>query len=72
MDKKSGILIHPTSFPSNYGCGDLGKGAYRILDLLKESGQKILQILPLGPTGFGYSPYQSFSAIAGTHYINYL
>jgi len=69
LEKKSGILIHPTSFPGKYGCGDLGEGAYKIIDILKQSGQKILQILPLGPTGFGDSPYQSFSASAGTPYI---
>lgn len=70
MDTKlSGILIHPTSFPGEYGCGDLGIGAYKIIDLLKKYGQKILQILPLNPTGFGDSPYSSFSAFAGTPYI---
>lgn len=69
MEKKSGILIHPTSFPGKYGCGDLGEGAYKVIDILKAAGQKILQILPLGPTGFGDSPYQSFSAYAGTPYI---
>ncbi|OHD51850.1 MAG: 4-alpha-glucanotransferase, partial [Spirochaetes bacterium GWE2_31_10] len=43
LEKKSGILIHPTSFPGKYGCGDLGEGAYKIIDILKQSGQKILQ-----------------------------
>ncbi len=61
--------MHPTSFPGKYGCGDLGDGAYQIIDILKSAGQKILQILPLGPTGFGDSPYQAFSAFAGTPYI---
>lgn len=69
QEKCSGILMHPTSFPSKYGCGDLGKGAYKIIDLLKKYGQKILQILPLNPTGYGDSPYSSFSAFAGTPYI---
>lgn len=70
MSKKaSGILIHPTSFFGPYGCGDLGEGAYRFVDWLKKAGQKILQVLPLGPTGFGDSPYQSFSAFAGTPYV---
>lgn len=69
MEKKSGILIHPTSFPGKYGCGDLGEGAYKVIDTLKLAGQKILQILPLGPTGFGDSPYQAFSAFAGTPYV---
>ena len=69
MERLSGILIHPTSFPGKYGCGDLGDGAYKVIDTLKAAGQKILQILPLGPTGFGDSPYQAFSAFAGTPYI---
>lgn len=61
----SGVLVHPTSFPSPYGIGDLGKGAYEFIDFLKTSGQSLWQVLPLGPTGFGDSPYQSFSAFAG-------
>jgi 4-alpha-glucanotransferase len=69
LKRASGILIHPTSFPSPYGCGDLGDDAYKIIDWLKKSGQTILQVLPLGPTGFGDSPYQAFSSFAGTPYI---
>ncbi len=68
MDKnprKAGILAHPTSFPSPYGIGDLGGGAYRFVDFLKDSGQKLWQVLPIGPTGYGDSPYQSFSSFAG-------
>ncbi len=61
----SGILVHPTSFPSPYGIGDLGPGAYDFIDFLKASGQHLWQVLPLGPTGFGDSPYQGFSAFAG-------
>ncbi len=61
----SGILAHPTSFPSPYGIGDLGEGAYRFIDFLKDAGQSLWQCLPLGPTGYGDSPYQSFSAFAG-------
>ena len=61
----SGILVHPTSFPSPYGIGDMGKGAYDFIDFLKASGQHLWQVLPLGPTGFGDSPYQCFSAFAG-------
>mgnify|MGYP003371416747 FL=1 len=61
----SGILVHPTSFPSPYGIGDLGPGAYEFIDFLKEAGQTLWQCLPLGPTGFGDSPYQSFSSFAG-------
>ncbi|MDD3794901.1 MAG: 4-alpha-glucanotransferase [Lachnospiraceae bacterium] len=61
----SGILVHPTSFPSPYGIGDLGQGAYDFIDFLEASGQHLWQVLPLGPTGFGDSPYQGFSAFAG-------
>lgn len=63
--RKAGVLLHPTSLPSKYGCGDLGKEAYAFLDFLAAAGQKIWQILPLGPVGYGYSPYQSPSAFAG-------
>lgn len=62
--RKCGILVHPTSFPSKYGIGDLSYGR-KFVDFLKESGQKLWQILPLGHTGFGDSPYQSFSTFAG-------
>lgn len=61
----SGILLHPTSLPGPYGIGDLGKEAYHFIDFLKESGQHLWQVLPLTHTGFGDSPYQSFSAFAG-------
>jgi len=63
--RSCGILLHPTSFPSRYGIGDLGREAYRFVDFLVESGQQLWQILPLGPTGYGNSPYMSFSALAG-------
>ena len=63
--RMSGILVHPTSFPSPYGIGDLGPGAYDFIDFLAGSGQTLWQVLPLGPTGFGDSPYQGFSAFAG-------
>ncbi|SHJ64271.1 4-alpha-glucanotransferase [Anaerobranca californiensis DSM 14826] len=63
--RSSGILLHPTSLPSPHGIGDLGKGAYDFVDFLVASKQKLWQILPLGPTGFGDSPYQCFSAFAG-------
>lgn len=63
--RRSGILTHPTSFPSPYGIGDLGEGAYAFIDFLEESGQHLWQCLPLGPTGYGDSPYQSFSSFAG-------
>ncbi len=67
MDKKrlSGILLHPTSFPSPYGVGDLGDEAYAFIDYLEMAGQHLWQILPLTHTGFGNSPYQSYSAFAG-------
>lgn len=61
----SGILVHPTSFPSAYGIGDMGPGAYDFIDFLEKTGQHLWQVLPLGPTGFGDSPYQSFSSFAG-------
>ena len=63
--REAGILLHPTSLPSKYGIGDFGREAYRFIDFLAEAGQKIWQILPLGPVGYGYSPYQSPSAFAG-------
>lgn len=63
--RSCGILLHPTSFPSRYGIGDLGREAYQFVDFLVESGQQLWQILPLGPTGYGNSPYMSFSALAG-------
>ncbi len=61
----SGILLHPTSLPSAYGIGDLGQDAYDFIDFLHEANQTIWQVLPLSHTGFGDSPYQSFSAFAG-------
>ena len=61
----SGVFVHPTCFPSPYGIGDLGQGAYDFIDFLEAAGQTLWQVLPLGPTGFGDSPYQSFSAFAG-------
>ena len=62
----SGVLAHPTSFPSPYGIGDFGKGAYDFIDFLAESGQHLWQILPMVPiTSFGNSPYQGYSVFAG-------
>ncbi len=63
--KASGILLHPTSLPSPYGIGDLGTEAYRLIDFLAEGFQKLWQVLPLGPTGYGNSPYLCYSALAG-------
>jgi len=63
--RSSGILLHPSSLPGAYGIGDLGPEALRFADFLAEAGQRLWQVLPLGPTGYGDSPYQSFSALAG-------
>ena len=63
--RTAGILLHPTSLPGRFGIGDLGAEAYRFADFLHASGMKIWQVLPLNPTGYGDSPYQSFSAFAG-------
>ncbi|MCX7820518.1 MAG: 4-alpha-glucanotransferase [Brevinematales bacterium] len=65
MERKGGILLHISSLPGEYGIGTLGKEAYDFVDLLEECGQKLWQILPIGPTGYGDSPYQVFSAFAG-------
>ena len=63
--RTAGILVHPTSFPSAYGIGDLGREAFEFIDFLSDSGQHLWQVLPLGPTGYGDSPYQCLSAFAG-------
>ena len=63
--RTSGILLHPTSLPGRYGIGDLGAQAYRFVDFLIETQQTLWQILPLGPTGHGNSPYMCYSAMAG-------
>lgn len=66
FDRASGILLHPTSLPSNHGIGDLGQAAYDFIDFMERSGQTLWQILPLGPTGYDHSPYtMNFSAFAG-------
>ncbi|AKG21910.1 4-alpha-glucanotransferase [Calothrix sp. 336/3] len=67
--RSSGILLHPTSFPSRFGIGDLGLEAYKFIDFLQESSQQYWQVLPLGPTGFGNSPYMSYSAKAGNPFL---
>jgi 4-alpha-glucanotransferase len=64
-NRSAGILLHPSSLPGPFGIGDLGGAAYRWVDALARARQKWWQILPLGPTGFGDSPYQSFSTFAG-------
>lgn len=67
--RASGILLHPTSFPGRYGMGDIGPQAYEFVDFLADTGQQIWQVLPLGPTGHGNSPYMSYSAMAGNHML---
>jgi 4-alpha-glucanotransferase len=59
------VLLHPTSLPGRFGIGDLGRSAFEFIDLLAATGQRVWQVLPLGPTGYGDSPYQCFSAFAG-------
>src|SRR5215510_13207402 len=63
--RASGILLHPTSLPGRFAIGDLGPAAYRFADFLVASGQRLWQVLPLGPTGYGDSPYACYSAFAG-------
>ena len=67
--RASGILLHPTSLPSRYGIGDIGPQAHAWIDILATCGSTLWQILPLGPTGFGDSPYQCLSAFAGNPYL---
>ncbi|MFN2150163.1 MAG: 4-alpha-glucanotransferase, partial [Anaerolineales bacterium] len=69
FERSSGVLLHPTSLPGRYGIGDLGPFAFQFVDWLADSGCKLWQILPLGPTGYGDSPYQCFSAFAGNPYL---
>ena len=65
LPRSAGILLHPTSLPGRFGIGELGHPAQRFVDFLADSGQALWQILPLGPTGYGDSPYACFSAFAG-------
>ncbi len=69
FERSGGILLHPTSLPSPYGIGDLGPEAYKWIDWLAGAGCKLWQVLPLGHTGYGDSPYQCFSAFAGNPYL---
>ena len=69
MERGSGIIMHITSLPNKYGIGSFGKEAFNFVDFLKNAGQKYWQVLPLGPTGYGDSPYQCFSAFAGNPYF---
>ncbi|MBI2497462.1 MAG: 4-alpha-glucanotransferase [Opitutae bacterium] len=68
-ERGAGVLLHPTCLPGAQGCGVLDAHAVRFLDFLKESGLKYWQVCPLGPTGYGDSPYQCFSAFAGNPYL---
>ncbi len=65
FQRTSGILLHPTSLPGRFGIGDLGSGAYHFADFLEGARQTLWQVLPLGPTGYGNSPYQCLSVFAG-------
>ena len=69
MKRTSGILMHISSLPSKYGIGTMGSEAYKFADFLKEAGQGYWQLLPMGPTSYGDSPYQSFSTFAGNPYF---
>lgn len=69
MNRASGVLLPVFSLPSKYGIGCFSKEAYQFVDQLREAGQSYWQILPLGPTGYGDSPYQSFSTYAGNPYF---
>jgi 4-alpha-glucanotransferase len=69
LSRFSGVILHPSSLPGVDGIGDLGPDAYRWIDFLAESGCTLWQVLPLGPTGYGDSPYQCFSAFAGNPYL---
>lgn len=69
LSRGAGILLPISSLPANYGIGTLGKAAYDFVDFLKKGGQKYWQVLPMGPTSYGDSPYQSFSAFAGNPYF---
>src|SRR3954452_16020858 len=63
--RSSGILLHPTSLPGAHGIGDLGSCAFEFADFLHDAGQTVWQVLPLNPPGYGESPYQCYSAMAG-------
>ncbi|AFZ68978.1 4-alpha-glucanotransferase [Deinococcus peraridilitoris] len=69
MTRSSGVLLHLTSLPGPYGIGEFNEHAYACVDWLARAGQQYWQVMPLGPTGYGDSPYQSFSAFAGNPYL---
>ncbi|MBR2583132.1 MAG: 4-alpha-glucanotransferase, partial [Oscillospiraceae bacterium] len=68
MKRSSGVLMPMSSLPSPYGIGTMGKSAYEFVDFLHRSSQRYWQLLPLGPTSYGDSPYASFSTFAGNPY----
>ena len=69
MNRSAGVIMHISSLPGKFGIGTFGKEAYKFVDFLSRTGLTYWQILPLGPTGYGDSPYQSFSAFAGNPYF---
>ena len=69
FSRAAGVLLHPTSLPSDYCIGELGSKAHRFVDFLVRCGISLWQILPLGPTGYGNSPYAALSAFAGNPYL---
>ena len=68
-NRQSGVICHPTSFPGPHGIGDFGEAAFRYVDWLARGRQTLWQVLPLGPTGLGNSPYASPSAFAGNELL---
>jgi len=69
FNRESGVLLHPTSLPGPYGIGEIGPEAYTFVDKLAAMGQRLWQVLPIGPTSYGDSPYQSLSTFAGNHLL---
>ena len=69
MNRSAGVIMHISSLPGKFGIGTFGKEAYKFVDFLSRTGLTYWQILPLGPTGYGDSPYQSFSDFAGNPYF---
>ncbi|MGA2545902.1 MAG: 4-alpha-glucanotransferase [Rectinemataceae bacterium] len=69
MNRVSGILLHPTSLPGPFGIGDMGSAALNFIERMAEAGQRLWQVLPLGPTGYGDSPYAPFSSFAGNELL---
>ena len=69
MERSAGVIMHIASLPGKFGIGTFGKEAYEYVEFLYKSGMRYWQILPLGQTGYGDSPYQSFSAFAGNPYF---